>query len=311
MGFTLEERGKLVAAFHAATAVQVFGVSGKDAINQMTAFLNIHAKVDDVRFQYEHNDPRVGYLRNAGTKERTAENGTPVELFRLWGNKELNWGTGDQPATVVDKIEDTFSEDPHPADPPLDPAPVTARNEAGVPLDGAVAYSEGIMAGDCPFNSESEDEDEQERAQAWYDAWDAAADEAQAEEDENPKGGTVVASKYRIKYAEQGHPNHCGDWLAELLNNYVLGDKNTDLETFEVICGLNGVDTSKYKREGIGWQGRIRMTGRNLLAKRVFSAGFITVPNMADDRGVSDGTMKIEAPADWLASQRYSKPKAA
>src|SRR5688500_5444626 len=88
MGFTLEERGKLVAAFHAATAVQIFGVSGKDAINQMTAFLNIQGKDNDIRFQFDHNDTRVGWLRYAGNISRSKEVGTPTELFRLWGNKE-------------------------------------------------------------------------------------------------------------------------------------------------------------------------------------------------------------------------------
>lgn len=327
MGFTLEDRGALVVAFHAATAVQVFGVSGKDAINQMTQFLNIHAKDPDIRFQIEHNEPRIGWLRKTGTDERTVDVGTPTELFRLWGNKELQWSTQDkideavkrgleavQPfldAEPVADIGDTFTEDQHPKDPPVDPTPVIARNAAGIPLDGAIAYKEGITAGDCPFNNESEDEAEAERAEKWYADWDEAADAAQAEEDENPKGGTVVAPKYRTKYAEMGHPTHCGDWLAELLNNYCIGDKNTDLEVFERICGLNGVDTSKYKREGIGWQGRIRMTGRNLLAKRVFAAGHIIVPNLGDTENSGSDSHKVEAPADWMAAQRYTKPKAA
>jgi hypothetical protein len=169
-----------------------------------------------------------------------------------------------------------------------------------VPLDGAVAYKEGITAADCPFSSEGDDEEEYTRFEKWNEEWDAAADEAQAEEDAEGKGGSVVSSKYRIKYAEEGHPNHCGDWLAELLNNYCIGEKNTDLAMFETICGLNGVDTSKYRREGNGWQGRIRMTGRNLLAKRVFEAKNIVVPNKDGGDPVT-----LDAPADWLSAQRY------
>lgn len=317
MGFTLEERGKYVSAFHAATAVQIFGVSGKDAITQMTNFLNIHNKDPDIRFTFERNDERTGYLRRVNSDERTVDIGTPTELFRAWGNKELQWSTQEkidaavklgleaaQPfldahaKETVDNIEDTF-EDTEKAE--VDPTPVIARNANGVPLDGATAYAEGIMAADNPYEEGTDEADQ------WDSQWDQAADEA-PEDEGGDKGGTVVASKYRQKYAELGHPTHCGDWLAQLLNNYCIGDKNTDLEVFERICSLNGVDTSKYKRHGTGWQGRIRMTGRNLLAKKVFAAKKIVVPAVGEGADDANEHHEIKAPADWLAAQRYSKP---
>jgi hypothetical protein len=324
MGFTLEERGKFVVAFHASTAVQIFGVSGKDAITQMTAYLNIHAKDHEVRFTFDRNDERVGYLRRLDDKKRSAENGTPVELFRHWGDRSLHWveqvnsvggyyapdGTlmnSDGTRSVFDDIDSggdpepdapAFEEDGDPK-PEVDPTPPIARNTAGVPLDGAIAYAEGIMAADNPF------EEGTEEADSWDSQWDQAADESPDAEDSD-KGGSVVASKYRTKYAEMGHPTHCGDWLAELLNNYCIGDKNTDLETFERICALNGVDTSKYRRAGVGWQGRIRMTGRNLLAKRVFASGKIVVPQVGGEEGAEYHELK--APADWIATRKYTKP---
>lgn len=306
-GFTLEEKPPHVRAFHPSSGTQLFGVSAKDAIAQMLAVQNILKYNHDIRFT-PIDDPRThGYLRHEG---EVSDTGTPIELHRkLIGKEELNWrkagehgngiGSGGKPSdfsggatiTTVDNIEDTF--EPDAEKPVVDDTPLIKRSENGVPLDGAIAYKEGVMAADNPFEEGSEEGDE------WDVQWDQAADDAP--EAEEGKGGSVVASRYRTKYAEEGHPNHCGDWLAELLNNYCIGDKHTDLAVFEQICGLNGVDTGKYRREGNGWQGRIRMTGRNLLAKKVHAAGKITVPTTETD----SGTQIITAPADWLASRPY------
>ena len=313
MGFSLDEAGDLVRAFHPKTAVQVFGVSAKDAVTQMTKFITITDRDPDYRFQFDIEDKRTGWIRDAVTNKRSVETGTPTELYKLWGAHKLRWTTqaeldaADQPNPTenppVDNIEDTFTDGPAPTETPTDPTPVIARNATGVPLDGAIAYAEGILAADNPHPEGSEEGD------LWDTQWDQAADDAP--EDTGGKGGSVVASKYRTKYAEMGHPTHCGDWLANLLNNYCVGDKNTDLETAERIFALNGVDTSKYKRDGVGWQGRIRMTGRNLLAKKVFLAKKIVVPNTPTDTGHTDGGYEIEAPADWIAAQRFNKPEAA
>lgn len=168
------------------------------------------------------------------------------------------------------------------------------RSPTGVALDGGVAYREGTASADCPFNSEdSYDEFEQ-----WNNAWDEAADEAEPE-----PAGSVVAQKYRAIYAEMGHPTHCGDWLAQLLNNLCITDKNgTDMERFKMIMEANGVNMSKYKTSGNGWQGRYRMTGRNLVARKVFETGKLLEPD-------SDGTIIAEykAPKDWLDTRKYVK----
>lgn len=311
-GFTLEERPPHVRAFHPSTATQIFGVSAKDAIAQMLAFLNIHSKDPDVRFNTSPDEVRLGWLRRGDAWWNT-EPSTPVDLYRNFDSAEWKIDAflegaksdtgymggaygGDEPqptGETVDRIEDTFEPDPHPKDPPVDATPVIARSGNGVPLDGAIAYKEGIMAGDNPFPEGSPEGD------IWDSQWDQAADEAPGPAEK--RTGTVVASRYRTKYAEEGHPNHCGDWLAELLNNFCVGDKHTDLETFERICAMNGVDTSKYNRTTNGWQGRIRMTGRNLLAKVVFDKGQIVVPNAE----MESGEQVITAPADWMASRPY------
>lgn len=114
-------------------------------------------------------------------------------------------------------------------------------------------------------------------------------------------GGSVVAPKYRLLYAEKGHPTHCGDWLATTLNNLCLNDGGTNVELFAAICAANGIDMAKYDRVAHGWQGRFRMTGRNMLSRRVFLAGgVLQVP----------GTDPLQAPAEWMDLQRYRSKKA-
>jgi hypothetical protein len=126
----------------------------------------------------------------------------------------------------------------------------------------------------------------------------AEIDEAHLE-DEDERSGSVVSASYRAKYAEAGHPNTCGDWLANILNDQCLNKAGFNDELFEQICTLNGVDLSKYNRTTRGWQGRLRMTGRNLLARRVAINDQLVLPN--------DTVLKADP--DWRASQRYQAPK--
>ena len=163
----------------------------------------------------------------------------------------------------------------------------------GVPTDGAVAYREGVVAGDCPFLEGSPE------AEEWYNAWDEAADQAQTNGIKGP--GSVVMNRYRATYSELGHPTHCGDELAILLNNLCLNKAGINMELFEMICAANKVSLAKYDRKAKGWQGRMRMTGRNLLAKRVReNGGWLRMPD-GDDYKLSQ---------DWLieAEQKF-KPK--
>lgn len=138
----------------------------------------------------------------------------------------------------------------------------------GVPTNGELAYKEGILAGDCPYP-----EEDWSNFYRWNSEWDDAADKHEEEATKPSKIGSVVTNRYRAKYSESGHPTHCGDALATLLNSLCSNKAGTNLDLFEMICSLNGVDLSKYNRTTKGWQGRLRMTGRNLLAKRMVEAG--------------------------------------
>lgn len=297
-GIMLEVEGAIVRALIPSIGVRVFGVSGSDAIKQA----NAARTMAELGFKFIANDdaPKtIGYLKRVSDGYLSmGELTTPVSWNETAGNFE--WQPPMEGGVVVDKIEDTFTEDEHPKNPPQVAVPPVKRSENGVALDGATAYKEGVMAADNPF------EEGTDEADAWDAQWDQAADES-PEGDDDAKGGSVVASRYRTKYAEQGHPTHCGDWLAQLLNNFCIGDKHTDLEVFEKICDLNGVKLDKYNRTTPGWQGRIRMTGRNLLSRKVFDAKHINVPNSE----VEGGVQQITAPGDWLSAQRFNKPNKA
>lgn len=168
----------------------------------------------------------------------------------------------------------------------------------GVPINGAIAYKEGFFAADCPY-MEEDDLD----FNRWNTEWDQAADEATAPP--QPKGpGSVITGRYRAKYSEDGHPTHCGDELAVLLNEMCSNKAGTNLEVFEHICDLNGIDLSKYNRSTKGWQGRLRMTGRNLLSKKVAKrGGWLIVPYGLDAE-------KRQLSQEWVEStlSKY-KPK--
>jgi hypothetical protein len=173
------------------------------------------------------------------------------------------------------------------------------RRIGTIPIDGAIAYKEGVMAGDCPYLEDDEEED----FIRWNREWDEAADEHETNGNGKPKVGSVVTNRYRALYSEMGHPTHCGDRLAELLNSLCNNKAGTNLEIFERICQANDVDLSKYNRAGKGWQGRLRMTGRNLLAKRVVeNNGLLIMPE-----GFGED---VQLGFDWLETTRDKyKPK--
>lgn len=318
LGFTLEEiDDDTVRAFWPKRALQVFGTSGSDAMAQMQAAMVL---IDDYHIKPTADTPRL--VSVSRRDDGWVLKGCPMppvaahKVITLDGNPQfedpspffssLQQLEQAEMATTEEQIDDDSNHsdvdnDSSAADGAVSSDATVERSDKGIALDGAVAYSEGTPAGDCPYSSETEDDEEYANFERWNEEWDAAADEATDDE----KGGSVVAQKYRAKYAELGHPTHCGDWLAELLNNLCLTKKEgTDLERFEAICQANGVDTSKYKRDGIGWQGRLRMTGRNLLAKRVYLAGGVV------KTPVEGAEPEYRAPADWMAAQRFKMPKA-
>ena len=169
-----------------------------------------------------------------------------------------------------------------------------------IPVNGAIAYEEGVLAGDCPYMEDDPD------FNRWNREWDEAADEHEDRiaKENRPKGpGSIITNRYRANYAEQGHPTHCGDELAQKLNEICANKAGTNIELFEEICNLNGVSLAKYNRTTKGWQGRLRMTGRNLLARKVRDNGgqLILPEGMGEDCKLSE---------DWIiqATNKY-KPK--
>lgn len=269
----------LVRAFWAKGGVAVFGSSPAAAIKQMQAAQKIYNSDQGYRILACADNKAMAVLYHPDGSYTGPM--TPVVMLDQLNKGAIEWVGADTVGAT----------------------PEVPRSDNGVALDGAVAYSEGTPSGDNPFSLEG-DEEEYKLAEAWDAAWDAAADAVVGDE---PQGGSVVSEKYRAKYIEAGHPTHCGDWLATTLNDLCLTKKGTDMDRFEAICALNGVDISKYRRDGTGWQGRLRMTGRNLLAKRVYMAGGkLLAPNSDPEVG---GTEEYTAPTEWMETQRYKMPK--
>lgn len=137
------------------------------------------------------------------------------------------------------------------------------------------------------------------------------------DEDEETDKGTVVPEKFKKLYAEVSKERggvDCGDWLADQMAKFCLipvkeGRKKTmtDLDRFEDICLANGVDKAKMAalRSGTpGWQGRFRMTGRNLLTPIVAAKGvlFVTAGHNAKE------DHEVKAPRQWCLDNA-PKPK--
>ena len=117
--------------------------------------------------------------------------------------------------------------------------------------------------------------------------------------------GSVVKRVYKQKYAERAKAagerskvaqRSAWDWLAQTLAGEVLDPKTQKLlvEKFERLMDANGVDHSRWTNRSIGWQGRLRMTGRLALQKVVAETGVLHT---------TDGET-LEAPADWIAKYR-------
>lgn len=183
-----------------------------------------------------------------------------------------------------------------------------------IPQSGAEAYAAGFTAADCPYDEEHPEFDR------WNEEWDEAADAAgNGGEPANTESGTdedeaedrsVVKSEYRARYAEMGHPSHCGDELANLLNNLCLTKAGIDMPRFEAICMANGVDLSKYNRTTNGWQGRLRMTGRNMLAGKVFAAGGVVRTINAQGIPLEGAEPEYKLSEEWMTSRRKVKAAA-
>ena len=263
MGVALSVSGDLIEAFWPERALKLTNATASGALDAMEAEQAIRREQEADGTEGEQN------IRNIPLEDEFPPDMVQEVIDDLIGG-EL--GRDEDGSPLYDEIE---------------------RSENGVPLDGTIAYEEGFAAADCPFSSD-EDEEEYERFTKWNEDWDAAADEAEPE-----PTGSVVKEKYRAIYAERGHPAHCGDWLAEILNNLCLTKEGIDIGRFMAVMEANDVNMSKYKTSGNGWQGRYRMTGRNLLAKKLFTAEHLNAPN-------ENGEMQqYPVPADWKAAPRF------
>lgn len=109
-------------------------------------------------------------------------------------------------------------------------------------------------------------------------------------EDDEETTHTVVPRKYKERYKERGNPDHCSDWLADLLTDYT-GTKNekgkrvTDIDAMQNIAQINGIDRDWPNLNN----GQRAMNWRNMLRKRVFDAQVLVLP---DEEAVP--------PQEWL-----------
>jgi hypothetical protein len=268
-----EDENRHYRIFWPQRSVEMFSNSIDEALHEMRIAQKILTEFPDYKFVNTSRGTSL-ILANALTEEIMV--GTPTLPSFILG--------------VLEAGEDCWT---HPDKELPKPNPANDRIN-GIPEDGAVAYKEGVPAGDCPYLEDSDD------FSRWNNEWDEEADKASLP----PVKGSVVTNRYRAIYSEYGHPTHCGDELAILLNNLCLNKAGVNIELFEEICVANGVSLMHYDRTSRGWQGRLRMTGRNLLAKRVKNAkGKVLMPNgMAPD--------SYQLSHDWLiqAEQKY-KPK--
>jgi len=253
--------------------VELFGHTIDEALDEMRATQSILHFNPDYKVITNHSDTTVTLMNRMTGKIMKQTPAQPTEIWAIIEAEEDQWVMPLNEPLQEDEMSDRIN---------------------GIHINGAVAFKEGVPAADCPYLDNSDD------FSRWNNEWDEAADQAE----NPPPKGSVVTNRYRATYSEYGHPTHCGDELAILLNNLCLNKAGINLELFEAICAANGVNLTRYNRTTKGWQGRLRMTGRNLLAKRLKSNGgkLIMPPNMMPD--------SYTLSYDWMvqAEQKY-KPK--
>jgi hypothetical protein len=124
------------------------------------------------------------------------------------------------------------------------------------------------------------------------------------------KSNSVVKSAYKRRYAEReaamtrrpkgvsrkALARSTGDWLAVELAKLVLDEKSKlVVARYEAILDANGIAHSQYKREGKGWEGRLRMSTRLALQRVVAEDGELVL---------ADGAT-IAAPRAWCAKHQH------
>lgn len=124
---------------------------------------------------------------------------------------------------------------------------------------------------------------------------DEEEEEIEAEVEEKSAGGSVVPNRYRVMYAEAGHVDNCGDWMADWLKSRtVKDDGRADITAIDILAGINEISLDKYDRTNRGWEGRLRMTFGNILRAKVAKTGKVKDYINAEPT-------EIDAPAEWMA----------
>lgn len=121
------------------------------------------------------------------------------------------------------------------------------------------------------------------------------AEAAQELEEEDAAGRSVVPDKYKERYKAEGHAGNCGDWLASLLIELTTNKAGYLPDAMCAIADANGAKIDHLNTTSKGWQGRHRMTARNLLVKKVAAKGAVILP-----AGIGgDDDREIKAPEAW------------
>lgn len=123
-----------------------------------------------------------------------------------------------------------------------------------------------------------------------------AEQEEEAEEEDPQPSGDVVKPEYRARYIENGSGGRgCNDWFMQTLDELIGTGKHLNVEAMDRLAQLNNVDLGKYNRTTRGWQGRLRMTFRNILARKAWKEGFF----------INFNEEKVNVDAEWAANQKY------
>lgn len=189
----------------------------------------------------------------------------------LTGKKRVGKGDTDRASKVLVFLH---------ANPDYDPDAETPADEAAIEADGI--DDPRTEDGTDGSSHEIEDGDADDAQPDATPTDDEASDDPSEDEEGAAKGSSVVPKKYRDEYKARGDARGNGDWLQRLLKCLLGPKKKLDIEGFERICEMNEVDISKYvspeKQLTNGWQGRARMTGRNLMAPRIAAEAAFLLP---------------------------------
>jgi hypothetical protein len=103
---------------------------------------------------------------------------------------------------------------------------------------------------------------------------------------------TVVKVAYKHTYqdraaargaTDKASKRGCGDWLQRELQAETIKEGRFDMARFIEILDANGVDHSRWKTAGNGWEGRFRMSGSIVLRGRVGKSGVFRTPEASID----------------------------